>query len=244
MRKLCLLLVVLLCLNLSAVAEYTIPDRLGFVGVIERMGEAGDRFWMTQPGDYVYEVQVTEKTVLATEDALHVGMIVDVLLDAPEKVATIGDHPVRAARIQDAMYDMYVWVTEGAGDNPAGAGGIVSGNPRVLFPAGTDVKAIEDKQIRFRPYVVEGTSPHELVEAREFTEINIVGGDVLSVDGDSILIAPYNAEEESIRVRITDHTTQVHALAPGMSVEVVYSVMDYAMSPPEIAALTIWPSFG
>lgn len=243
-RTLCLTLVLLLCLSSLAVAET--PDRIGAVGVIERISEAGDNFWLRLPsglGYLVCEVRVTDETILNMDAPLQEGAIVDVLFDAPVKTPIVETSSIGAARIQDAMYDMYINVGEQAGANPAEAYGTICGGARVLFPEGTDTEALRNQTVRFRPYSVEGSEPSELVEAREYEMIEIIDGEIIEMDGDTLLITPY-LTEEPVRVQLTDHTTLVHALGEGMTISVVYTDMDEAATPAEVTALTIWPNFG
>lgn len=243
LKRLCLALAVLMCMASIAFAESEMPDRIGIVGIIEQLSDEGDSFCVRQPDGYTQEIHVTENTALNMEEALRDGLLVYVRFDASIKSAAFGREPVNAARIQNAMYDMYIG-NENDGTNPAGAGGVYSGNPQILFPAGTDIKALVDKNIRFMPYTVEGAAFTELVEARKFEPVDIIGGVIESASGNTLQIAPYNAAWESVRILVTDETTFVYDMSPGMTVDVVYTELDDSASPPEVTALTIWVGFG
>lgn len=242
MRKLCILTVLLLCLCSTGIAEYVMPERIGVVGIIEAMTE-GDSFVLLNPDEIRYEVHMTDDTRVNTSEPLREGLIVDVLFAEPIETKGGAQPPVNAARIQDGMYDMYIHEDGAPGANPVGAGGIVSLNPMVQFPEGTDTDAIKGKYIRFRPYAVDVRPITELVQARAFEPVALVDGDILSLEDGVMGFLPYNTQEE-VRVLITEETTLVHTLREGMSICVVYSAEEGADVPPEIDALTIWPNFG
>lgn len=242
-KRLCLILAGLLCMISLTAGAIDYPDRIGALGIVEQVSDQGDSFWVREPydGGVAQEVHVTEATVLDMEEPVQDGLIVYVRFESPISSDEVGQIPVDASHIQHAYYDVTIDSNE---TNPVDASGTLTGYLQVQLPASTDLTALGNELIRFVPYVVEGSDPTKLVEAREFEVVNIIGGDIVSIDGDSIEVKPDNAEWESIRVLITDDTILLHELNQGDVINIVCSELDDSVSPPQVTALTIWISIG
>ena len=183
-------------------------------------------------------VKVDENTVIETEDEIAPGMLVEVFFQPSEGMTMPED--VTALRVRDAIYIGMVEEVDKAGYrvflNTASFGQVW-----VQLPKTTDMDDLESAFIAFRGYPIDGKSPLEEVEARDFTICEELNGQIAQVGDDYVEFD--TAQGEQARVNLSSETALYYVPEEGRDAAVYYTEATGA-EPLEVEAMAIVNSNG
>lgn len=242
MRKLLISLLILACLSGTALAAEEVPmepdPRVVFSGIVEEMASNGSSFSCLSSYGEQFQILITPDTVIKTAASLTPGMIVDILTE--ENIDHAGSS-LHALEIRDAVYEVYVHEID-PDYSRVRAGSMSCQFEWLELPAGTDLDALMDKNIRFTPISIPGVPIYDSIQAESFETFSAIAGDVIE-RGDGYLVINQQSDGGPLRVWITDDTVTFRLIDNAESVQVSYQDITEG-DPPEVTALTIWIAYG
>lgn len=227
-------LVLALALMLAVGIASAAPTEM-FTGAIVREVREENLYLCDDMRGEQFLLLVGEDVQVDTVDDIDVNTVLFVFYTGVD-----GSEPARmtATRVMDAIVEGTV-VNVDAQSARVRVDGAAFGRIWVELPATTDFDGILGQTIRVQPYGIEDVALFDMVQAREYTPVNVLSATILENTGDALIL---DTQAGDVRVVIGEQTQTFLPLGVGTMATVYYTQGDPATG--EITADTIWGANG